>query len=262
MRHASSRFRSALPIAAATAWLVLSGTPIAAAQEAIDPDAAGVLASMQTYLGGLQSFTAQYDAEIDTISHQGEKLTFLSSGELAVERPGKLYASRKGAFANAEFFLDGTNVTIFGSKLKSYIRFPATTIDEAIDALRNSTGFDAPGADLLAAKPLDSSVTDIVSGAHIGMAYISGVEVHHLAFRGRTVDWQLWVQAGDQPLPLKYVITSKWQFGAPQYSLRISNWNVAPQIEAARFTFTPPADATLLSELKANDIGEFGGEEE
>ena len=144
----------------------------------------------------------------------------------------------------------------------SFTTNAATTIDAAIDALRDNTGFDAPGADLLAAKPLDSSVTDIVSGAHIGMAYISGVEVHHLAFRGRTVDWQLWVQAGDQPLPLKYVITSKWQFGAPQYSLRISNWNVAPQIEAARFTFTPPADATLLSELKANDIGEFGGEEE
>jgi hypothetical protein len=262
MRDASRQFRSALGIAAATAWLVLSGIPFAAAQEAIDPDAASVLSSMQAYLGGLNSFTARYDAEIDTISHQGEKLAFLSSGELAVERPGKLYASRKGAIANVEFFLDGTNVTIFGNKLQSYIQFPATTIDEAIDALRDKTGFDAPGADLLAAKPLDSAVTDIVSGAHIGMAFFDGAEVHHLAFRGRNVDWQLWVQAGDKPLPLKYVITSKWQFGAPQYALRLSDWNVAPTIDAARFTFTPPAGATLLSELKANAIGEIGGEEE
>jgi len=262
MQNTSSQFRNALGIGAATAWLVLSGTPIAAAQETMDPDAASVLASMQTYLGGLQSFTAQYDVEIDTVGHQGEKLKFLSSGELVVERPGRLYASRKGAFANAEFFLDGTNVTIFGSRVKGYIQFPATTIDEAIDALRDNTGFDAPGADLLSGKPLDSTVTDMASGAHIGMTYVDGVEVHHLAFRGKTVDWQLWVKAGDQPLPLKYVITSKWVFGAPQYSLHISDWNVAPQIEAARFTFTPPAGAELLSEVKVNDIGEFGGEEE
>jgi len=261
MRVAPGHFRRALGICIATGWLILSGAPPAAAQEAIDADAATVLASMQSYLGGLHSFTAKFDAEIDTISYQGEKLTFLSSGELAVERPGKLFASRRGAIANVEFFLDGSNVTIFGSKLQSYIQFPATSIDEAIDAVRDKTGFDAPGADLLAAKPLDSSVTDIVSGAHIGMAYIDGVEVHHLAFRGRNVDWQLWVQAGEKPLPLKYVITSKWQFGAPQYALHLSDWNVAPTIDAARFTFTPPAGATLLSELKANDIGEIGGEE-
>jgi hypothetical protein len=261
MRDALSRFRTKLGIATAVAWLVLAGMPAALAQDAIDPDAASVLSSMQTHLGGLKSFTAKYDAEIDTISYQGEKLTFLSSGEIAVERPGKLYASRKGAIANVEFFLDGTNVTIFGNKLQSYVQFPATTIDEAIDTLRDKTGFDAPGADLLAAKPLDGAVTDMVSGTHIGMAYIDGVEVHHLAFRGRNVDWQLWVQAGDKPLPLKYVITSKWQFGAPQYALRLFDWNAAPTIDAARFTFTPPADAKLLSELKADDIGEIGGEE-
>jgi hypothetical protein len=262
MRHASSRIQRTLGLGAATAWLVLLSTPTAMAQEAMDPDAASVLASMQTYLSGLQTFTAQYEVEIDTVTFQGEKLKFLSAGELVVERPGKLYASRKGSIADAEIFVDGTNVTIFGSKLKGYVQFAATTIDEAIDAIRDNTEFDAPGADLLSAKPLDSTITDMLSGTHIGMAYVGGVEVHHLAFRGKTVDWQLWVQSGDQPLPLKYVITSKWVFGAPQYSLRISNWNVAPQIEAARFTFTPPAEAMLLSEAKANEIGELGGGEE
>lgn len=262
MRDASSQVRNALGIGVTSAWLALSGATAATAQEAIEPDAASVLAGMQTYLGGLQSFTAQYDVEIDTVTYQGEKLQFSSSGDLAVERPGKLYASRTGAFANAEFILDGTNVTIFGSKLNGYVQFPATTIDEGIDALRENTGFDAPGADLLAAKPLDSAVTDIVSGTHVGMAYIGGVEVHHLAFRGKQVDWQLWVQAGDgQPLPLKYVITSKWVSGSPEYTLRISNWNTAPQIDAARFTFSPPTGATALTSVTIDDIGEFGIEE-
>ena len=251
MRDASSQFRSTLAIGATAAWLALAGAPVASAQDAIDPDAASVLASMQTYLGGLQSFSAQYDVDVDVITQESEKLKFSSSGELLIQRPDKLYVTRKGFIADAEVFLDGQNLTIYGKKLNGYIQFPAATIDAAIDALRDDTGFDAPGADLLTAKPLDAEVTDFVTGTHVGMTYVGGAEAHHLAFRGKQIDWQLWVQAGDQPLPLKYVITSKWQTGAPEYSLRLSNWNVSPTVDAARFTFTPSADATKLALLPA-----------
>ena len=77
-------------IGAAAALARSFGASVAGAQEDIDPDAATVLASMQTYLGGLQSFTAQYDVGIDTVTYEGEKLQFSSSGDLAVERPDKL----------------------------------------------------------------------------------------------------------------------------------------------------------------------------
>jgi hypothetical protein len=257
MRDASSHFRNTIVIGAATAWLALAGVSAANAQDAIDADATTVLTSMQTYLGGLQGFTAQYDVDVDVITQEGEKLKFSSSGEMQIQRPGNLYVTRKGFIADAEVFLDGQNLTIYGKKLNGYIQYPAATIDAAIDALRDNTGFDAPGADLLAAKPLDAAVTDFVSGVHVGMTYIGGIEAHHLAFRGKQVDWQLWVQAGDQPLPLKYVITSKWQTGAPEYVLRLSNWNVSPTVDAARFTFTPPADATKLTSVEFDEIGQF-----
>ncbi len=38
---------------------------------------------------------------------------------------------------------------------------------------------------------------------------MNGIECHHLAFRAEKVDWQVWVQAGDTPLPMKYLIISK-----------------------------------------------------
>lgn len=263
MPETLNRIGRALQAATAAACcLLLSSISIAVAQESIEPDAATVLADMSSYLGHLQSFTAQYDVEIDTVSYQGEKLQFSSSGELSVQRPNKLYVTRKGAIVDAEFILDGTTVTIFGSRLNGFIQFPATSIDEAIDALRDNTGLDAPGADLLSATPLDVGATDIVSGVHVGMAYVGGTEVHHLAFRGKTVDWQLWVQAGDQPLPLKYVITNKWITGAPEYTLRLLNWNSSPQIDAARFTFTAPAGATPLDSITVDEIGQFSSEEE
>jgi hypothetical protein len=249
------RLASRRTLSAAALVLASVAGQCANAQEAIDPDAASVLAAMSGYLGGLQSFTADYNVDIDVITQQGEKLEFSSSGALAVQRPSHLHVTRTGMVVDAEMFLDGSNLTIFGKNLNGYIQLPATSIDEAIEVLRNETDIDAPGADLLSSTPLAADVTDVVSGTHVGMAYVDGVEVHHLAFRGKNVDWQLWVQNGDQPLPLKYVITSKWISGSPQYTLRFNNWNPAPTIDAAAFTFSPPADATELESFAVDQLG-------
>ena len=87
MRDASNQFRTAIGIGATAAWLALAGAPVANAQGAIDPDATTVLTSMQTYLGGLQSFSAEYDVDVDVLTQEGEKLKFSSSGEVVVQRP-------------------------------------------------------------------------------------------------------------------------------------------------------------------------------
>ena len=67
------------------------------------------------------------------------------------------------------------------------MKLDASSIDAAI-AVLYKLGADAPGADLLASKPLDSSTTDTTSGAHVGMTFIDGIEVHQLAFRGADAD--------------------------------------------------------------------------
>jgi hypothetical protein len=228
------------------------------AQGAVDPDAQGVLAAMSDYLGGLQSFSVEFDIVDEIVSPEGQKLQFFNAGEIVAQRPDKLYVHRRGASGAAELFLDGKALTMNAKELNAYLQLDGSTIDDTIEAL-HKVGFDAPGADLLASKPLSSETTDLVSGAHIGMTFIDGVEVHHLAFRGANVDWQLWVAAGDKPLPLRYVVTTKWFTGAPQYTLRLRNWNASPQIDTARFTFAPPEGAMKLdaNSIKVNEIGEL-----
>jgi hypothetical protein len=95
----------------------------------------------------------------------------------------------------------------------------------------------------------------------MGTAYVHGVECHHLAFRAARVDWQLWVQAGENPLPMKYVITTKWMTGAPQYAVRFRDWDTKPQIPAGRFEFTPAAEAKRLESIPVNEMGELAIEE-
>jgi len=250
-----TKLRVAFAIAGIWAFVQASS---ALAQPAIDPDAKGVLAAMSTYLGGLKNFSVDYAAVDEVVTQDGQKLQFLHSGKIVAQRPNRLYANRRGATGTAEMFLDGKGLTLYAKKANAYLQLDAATMEGAIAAL-HKFGFEAPGADLLAAKPLDSSTADMTSGVHVGMTVVDGVEVHQLAFRGADVDWQLWVKAGSKPLPVRYVITTKAMGGAPQYTLELRNWNVAPKIGATQFTFAPPPGAKKLdpASVTVNAVGDM-----
>lgn len=237
---------------------VLAQVPCARAQHAVDPDAQKALAAMSNYLGGLKSFSVEYSAVDEVVKPDGQKVQFLHSGEIMVQRPNKLYGVRKGAAGVAQMFLDGKRLTLYGKNVNAYLQLDAPSIDAAVDAVHNF-GYDAPGADFLISKPLDSSTTDMTSGDYIGTTFIDGVGVVQLAFRGANVDWQLWVTAGDKPLPLRYVVTTKWFTGSPQYTLQLKNWNTAPQIDAKRFIFAPPPGAKKLDPamVTVNAVGDL-----
>jgi hypothetical protein len=70
------------------------------------------------------------------------------------------------------------------------------------------------------------------------------------------------VQAGDAPLPMKYVITTKWLTGAPQYEIRFRDWNTSPQTNDKRFSFSAPEGATRLETIPAGEIDEVTTTEE
>jgi len=230
--------------------------PNAGAAEGVDAEADKILRAMSSYLSGLPAFSVKGDVDDEIIDLAGQKLQLSSSAELAVERPNHFYAHRKGPAADVEAIFDGKTLTLHGRGLQVYAQFETPgSIDQAIAALRSETGLDAPAGDLFYADPYPGLMTDVVSGAYIGKAYVDGVECHHLAFRAAKVDWQIWIQTGDRPLPMKYVITSKWVTGAPEYSVRFRDWNTDPKIEAGRFSFTPPAGAKRLDAMAVDALG-------
>ena len=253
LRHFASILTSAV-----LGLCALVSAPDARAQQAVDPDAQAVLGAMTKYLGSLKSFTVEYAAADEIVTADGQKLQFLHSGEITLQRPGKLYAVRKGAAGDADIFLDGKTLFLYGKRANAFLQLDAPSVDAAVDAV-HKIGFDAPGADFLSDKPLDPSTTDMISGTHVGMTFVDGVEVHQLAFRGKDVDWQLWVTAGDKPLPVRYVVTTKLLAGAPQFILNMRRWNVAPQIDPALFTFVAPQGATKLdpASVSVSAIGDL-----
>lgn len=254
--------RASFGLSAATVLLALSCSH-AWSDNAVEPDADTMLRVMTTSLAALKAFSFDYDVDNEIVDKAGQKLQFSASGAATISRPGKLFITRKGPYADAEITFDGKTVSLYGKALNVYAQIdsPGPTIDEAVEEVRMATGLDAAGADLLSADPYAALMSDVHEGSVVGTAYVSGVKCDHLAFRGDTVDWQIWIEQGERRLPMKYVITTKWVTGAPQYTVRFANWNVAPQVDAKMFHFTPPDGAKKLDGIVVDVIGDISLED-
>jgi hypothetical protein len=260
MENKSMKALDVRVFAAATAVLVGSSLQptTGSAEGMISADANEILHSMADYFGGLKTFSMAYDTDTEIVTRAGQKLQLSASGDITVRRPDGAFITRKGPAIDAEIFYDGKNLSLFGKTANLFFQIPsANGLDAAIEDFRVETEVEAPGADLLVEDLYDALADGVTSGEYVGDGYVDGVLCYHLAFRKDDVDWQLWVRADEHPVPMKYVITTKWMTGAPQYSVRLHNWNFDPQVSDATFKFTPPADATELEELSVNETGEI-----
>jgi hypothetical protein len=238
--------------AAALAMLVLAGWPQPGhAQPAgIDPQADKLLRRMSDYLAGRQQFTVRTENTIEVVLTSGQKLQFASPAAASVWRPNKLRADRKGDILNQEFFYDGKNLTLFNPKENLYATAAAPpTLDAMLDFAREKLDVIAPGAELLYGNAAERMLKETTAGFVVGPSLVAGVKSTHLAFRGAEVDWQIWIEDGNKPLPRKFILTSKKVTGEPQFTVLIRSWDVTPKLTDKEFTFAPPKGAKKIEFL-------------
>lgn len=230
--------------------LVLASTLLAACAgvQAGEDDAKAILKQMSDYVSAQRTIQLRFDSDIEVITPQLEKIQFANSGDALLSRPNKLRAHRVGGYADVSMVFDGKTVGVYGKNLNAYAQFEGPgTLDELIEALRAGHGVALPGGDLLVSSPYDALMAGVLEAKHIGRGVIDGMECEHLAFRNFDTDWQLWVQVGDRPVPRKLVITSKTVNNAPQYTLRIRDWETDVEPAADAFSFAPPSGAERIT---------------
>jgi hypothetical protein len=260
-RPAAALTKSALGVLAAISILSVSAPRAWAENE----DARSILKAMSDYVGRQENLSLTYDADIEVVTPAIEKIQFSASGTVAISRPNKFRVSRTGGYADVELISDGSTVTVLDRDGNRFAQVPAAgTFDEVVDTLRTEAPLELPGADLLLQKPYEELMAGVLEAKHIGRGVVEGVECEHLAFRNLETDWQIWIEAGDRPIPRKYVITSKAVGAAPQYTLRLRNWktDVSPTPDA--FAFKPPDGSsgvaiTLLSDIDDIPAGVIPG---
>jgi len=237
----------------ALAMLVSGGwSQVIYAQPAgIDPQADKLLRRMGEYLAGRQQFTLKAESTLEAVLTSGQKLQYDSLATLLVSRPNKLHAHRKGDVANQEFFYDGKTLTLYNQRENLYATTAApATLDEMLDFAREKLDIIAPAAELLYKNAAEKMLKESTAGFVVGPSVVAGVKTTHLAFRAGEVDWQIWIEDGDKPLPRKFILSSKKVSGEPEFTVLIRNWDVSPKLTDREFSFTPPKGAKKIEFLK------------
>ena len=121
------------------------------------------------------------------------------------------------------YLYDGKTFTLFAKRLNYYATVPAPpTIGQLADKLDENYGIGVPLSDLFRWGTPGWS-TERITGGHATSARApsSGTTCQHYAFRQDDIDWQIWIQKGDNPLPRKLVITTKTDEARPQHLGRL-----------------------------------------
>lgn len=226
-----------------------------------DPDALIELKRATDFLTALPRFHFKGSVVYDVIQEDGRRLQFEKHGDVYLQRPDRLFAE---VFLDdgrhRKFWYDGQKLGFaeFSRNLHTQIKAPPT-IDGTLDLLEKLLKDPMPIADLLY-----SDLTPIEQRAFeadiVGNSQVNGRPCVHLAFRGETVDWQIWVDEGDQPFIRKLAISYREEPGTPQSVAVFELWETPANFSEELFTFTVPAGSQWIDVLVPMPRPGQGGE--
>ena len=212
----------------------------------VDPASIQALKDMGAYLQTLKRFRVTTEVTGERVLADGQKLQHSASAELDVDRPSRLRALMRSPRSERVLVFDGKTATLFAPAQKYYstVDLP-DTIGGLIDRLEERYGVQLPLSDLFRWGTPAAPVDKIESAMNAGQDFVGGHLCDHYAFRQGTIDWQVWISAGKQPLPRKIVITNRADEARPQ-STSVLDWNLKPAFTETTFRFVPPKGATRI----------------
>ncbi len=217
---------------------------------AIDPDALQVLKGMTDYLGDLQQFSMHTENMYDDVLETGQKIQFGFSSNIVVQRPNGLLAERTDGQTDHLFLYDGEMLATYHAEDGFFAMVSAPdNLDDLLHFARDELDLVPPAGDMVFSNAFELLTASVTSGVVVGKAVVGGVVCTQIAFTTPVVDWQVWVADGDEPLPVKYVLTTRDDPAQPQFITLISDWDTEPEIEDGLFDFEPPDSATKIDHI-------------
>lgn len=221
----------------------------------VDPAAMTALDKMGSYLRTLTTFQVEAVQTTDNVLDNGQAVQSGQVVDLLAARPNRLRAHIVSDEMDRLFLYDGKNFTIYGGLVNYYATVPAPpTIAELIDKLDEKYAIGMPLLDLFMwGSPQSTAAQAITSAIDIGPGSIEDTTCEQYAFRQDGLDWQIWIQLGDYPLPRKLILTTTSDEARPRFS-EVLTWNLAPSFDDEAFTFDPPegAQRIAIAELPAS----------
>src|SRR5215510_4761785 len=102
---------------AALAMTTMATLPAARADEA---QAKELFKAMSDYMAAQKAISFDYDANLEVVTKEGQKLGLASSGTVILNRPDKIRTTRAGGFMNVEMVFDGKTLSLLGKDANAY----------------------------------------------------------------------------------------------------------------------------------------------
>jgi len=222
----------------------------------IEPKADEALHRMSDYVGSLKSFRVDATTIDERVTTDGQKVQEIKESHVSARRPNAMRVDRRGPAGHVVFRYDGKQYSLDAPDKKVYATAAAPpTIDAAIDDARDRLQIDAPGGDLMVRDPYAALTDGLITGRYIGREPIGNQMADHIAVTKKDVDYQLWIAAGPEPLPLRYVITTKDLPGRPQAVVELRNWQPNAPITDDSVAFTPAPGARRVAFARPQQQG-------
>jgi len=216
------------------------------------------LNKMGMYLRSLEAFQIQAAITSESVLDDGQKVQFASVADLLVDKPNKLRMELTGDQQQRLFLYDGKAFTLYAQRLNLYATVPAPpTLVDLIDKLQDNFDIQLPLVDMFYWGTSRSADKEITVAIDVGPSSVAGETCEQLAFRQPGIDWQIWIQKGDYPLPRKLVISTLTDEARPQYTA-VYTWNLAPSFNDTAFVFEAPKDSVKITLAEAKSARSGG----
>jgi hypothetical protein len=210
----------------------------------------GLLKAMADTLTGAKSITMHVEKTFDDILVSGHKVQYSGAIDIALRRPNRLYVSYGDDFASREVWFDGTKFVMQDHKARVHGQLPATgTVDATLDEVAEIYNVVMPLAGLLSDDVQEQINKNEFFKLYIALSDVEGVPAHQVLLSGETVDWQIWIDAGEVPWPLKIVVTDTTEPGEPQKTFLFTDWNLDAELPDSMFIPDIPEDSALAAFL-------------
>ena len=241
--------RAELPAPAETP-AATNAAPVEDAEDLRDPEALAELKRATDFLTALPRFHIKATALFDVVQEDGRRLQFERQGEIFLQRPDRLFAEvHLDDGRHRQFWYDGKTLGLAERSRNLHTRVKAPpTIDGMLDMLEGLFKDPMPLADLLYSD-LNPLAERAFEADIVGDSTVNGRPCRHLAFRGETVDWQIWVEQGGTPFIRKLAISYREEAGTPQYVAVIDLWETPERFSDGLFTFVAPAGSQWIDVL-------------
>ena len=208
----------------------------------LDPEAAAALDRMGAFLRTLRTFEVTSNNTTETVYANGQKLQFLQRTTYTIGGPEKMVVDIRTDRQHRRVYYDGRVLTFSAPNAKVYTQFGVTGgIAEVLGRAYEDWGIEFPLQDLFRWGDPSSNAVIPSDGTKVGAAQIGEYKTDHFAFRQPGVDFQIWIEQGDKPLPRKLVITNTEDDAQPQF-VAYFIWDLEPKIAPGAFAFKPGKD--------------------